>query len=396
MPTPVFHRVLALEVGGNHAHLGARRGQVHTWLQPRDDVQEVDRPERALLGREGHRDPELHLAIAKRERRRHHPDHRRRGVVHRQLPPDDCGIARVATLPERVADDDDGGILPVFVLGERAPEQRLHTEHAEKAGGDAAAEHALGQAAAGEVRARRPRGRHVLEDAVAGLPIDVVPGRRRVLRESGEARIFPDHDQPVGLAVRQRPQQHGIHRRDDGGGGADAECEREQRDEHDAAIAQRRADGDADVLQQRLEPGSAVRLVEALARRSDIAECPPAMRRASSGDAPSAMSCSVSMAICASISRLKSLSRRLKRPHALPPGTRGGAPSSLRGSENSFDRERQAAPLRLARGQLLTAPAVERIEAGAAVVVGDTPLGVDPPPRLEPLQRRVQRAVVDE
>jgi len=129
-------------------------------------------------------------------------------------------------------------MLPVFVLGERAPEQRLHPEHAEEAGGDAAAEHALGQAVAGEVRARRPRGRHVLEDAVAGLPINVIRGRRRVPRESGKACVLPDHDQPLGLAVRQRSQQHGIHYRDDGGGGTGAEREREQRDEHDAAIAQ--------------------------------------------------------------------------------------------------------------------------------------------------------------
>ena len=38
---------------------------------------------------------------------------------------------------------------------------------------------------------------------------------------------FPDRDEPIGLAVRQRPQQRGIDEREDRAVGADAERQRQ-------------------------------------------------------------------------------------------------------------------------------------------------------------------------
>ena len=66
------------------------------------------------------------------------------------------------------------------------------------------------------------------------------------------------------------------------------------------------------------------------------------------------------------------------------------------GPEHPHDRRGDAAPLPLFVDELLAPLAGQRVEARLAVVLGGAPRGVDEAAVLEPLQRRVERAVVDD
>ena len=67
--------------------------------------------------------------------------------------------------------------------------------------------------------------------------------------------------------------------------------------------------------------------------------------------------------------------------------------SVQRGLEHEVDRARHAAPLRQLVVQLPPAGARQRVEARAAVVRGDVPLGLNQTLPLQPVERRIERAL---
>ena len=77
----------------------------------------------------------------------------------------------------------------------------------------------------------------VFEDLCLRLPIGVVSGGGCVAREAHLAVIFKTRDQPLRVAVRQRPQQHGVNHAEDRRRGADAQRERQQGDGREAGTA---------------------------------------------------------------------------------------------------------------------------------------------------------------
>src|SRR5262245_7864058 len=70
--------------------------------------------------------------------------------------------------------------------------------------------------------------------------------------------------------------------------------------------------------------------------------------------------------------------------------------TSRRNFEDAHDRRRDLAPLTLLARQLGTAGLGERVEPRLPVVVRHTPVGFDETALLEPLQRGIQRAVLDD
>jgi hypothetical protein len=64
--------------------------------------------------------------------------------------------------------------------------------------------------------------------------------------------------------------------------------------------------------------------------------------------------------------------------------------------ENAHDRGRDATPRALLPVQLFAPGAGERVVPRFPIVLGDAPLGFDKTPLFEPLQRRVQRPVLDD
>ena len=74
--------------------------------------------------------------------------------------------------------------------------------------------------------------------------------RRREPRRDASRAAVEQHDQPIGIVIRQRPQQHAVDDGEDGGVGADAERERQHGDEREAGLPAQHARGVAKVLQR--------------------------------------------------------------------------------------------------------------------------------------------------
>src|SRR6266508_3778333 len=92
--------------------------------------------------------------------------------------------------------------------------------------------------------------RHILEDGLPRLPVNVIRRRRFLLREAGERRLFPDHHQSLMLVKRQRPEQHGVDQTEYGRIRADAQRQSDDGYNCKAGLLQQHSRAEAQVLQQ--------------------------------------------------------------------------------------------------------------------------------------------------
>src|SRR5262245_36873565 len=97
--------VLLLHAPRNRLHLAIGGGHGDARPEPGHDVEEMISARIDLLRRQTHRDPIVDVAIAEYERTRGHADHFVLRVVHHDGAAEDAGIAVIAALPQRVADD---------------------------------------------------------------------------------------------------------------------------------------------------------------------------------------------------------------------------------------------------------------------------------------------------
>ena len=116
--------------------------------------------------------------------------------------------------------------------------------------------------------------REILKAVVVGLPFGensrrhhVVTGRV-VLLHAG----LVEHQQPVRVMERQRPQQHAAHHGEQRHVGADAESHDQNCDQRKSRRAPQRARGVAQIAQQRLNPGPAPGGARLVAQHGRIAE----------------------------------------------------------------------------------------------------------------------------
>ena len=155
-------------------------------------------------------------------------------------------IGAEAARPQAMAEHDDL-FFAGFVLGgrERPAERRLHAEDVEVAGRDAGARHALRGSLVREVEARILRGGELAERRRARAGVGEVAGRDAA---RPALIVLVDIDEPIGRGIRQRLQHDGVHRAEDRRGGADADREREQRDQRETRLRDEVPHGERDVL----------------------------------------------------------------------------------------------------------------------------------------------------
>jgi hypothetical protein len=124
--------------------------------------------------------PELDVGRGEAEVRGHDADDRRGRAVQDERATDHAGVAAVATLPERVADDRHVlGARTVVLLTEDAPELRLHAERGKELPGRARELDALGLAVAGDRASTRPVRGQMPERPVLVPIVEVLGARRR-------------------------------------------------------------------------------------------------------------------------------------------------------------------------------------------------------------------------
>ncbi len=202
----------------------------------------------------------------------HHADDRGRPAVDAKRAAEHAGIRAVARAPNSGADDDDGLRARALVgVDEIAAEGRRLPEHRERVGGEIRALHLFGQVTSvaevhrraavagepGEMARLRPPLLQLDERRVAAAPVPQVPG---------------EHVQVVGRFERKRPHERRVHDRETHRIGADAEGERQDRGGGEGAAADDQADGEAQVLHERIHHRQATRVAMLLAQRRRVAE----------------------------------------------------------------------------------------------------------------------------
>ena len=228
-----------------------------------DAVQLVDRGRAVVAARQPSedRDEERPLARRRRPLRRNEevlPLLERAGVarqdagervalaVEPQGAADGVGAAAEAPPPEIVAHDDDALAAGPAVVGvQHAAERRRNAEQAEVLAGHIAPAHALGGGAVGERHAAARIRRHLLE-------LRLLTGQREVVhdreRKAVRRRVGEDPHQPIGILVRERPQQRRVHGAEHSGRRADAETDGEHDHQRRDRGAEHTAQADAQIL----------------------------------------------------------------------------------------------------------------------------------------------------
>ena len=223
-------RIFSGESGRNCRQIGLRGADASLGLHPPDHLQHV-----LPAGARRHVDERPHRPHARAaedlEVLRHDADDRPQDAVHLDFLADDGGITIEARLPQGLAHHDD--LAPLrFILGDERPAgDRRDAKHVEDPCRHPLARHRLGVAvAAGHHHPADVRGKagDLLERAAAPVPVEHV--RRR--GEAPRVRVggLPDRDQPIRVAIRQRPKQRRVDEREDRAVGTDAECQRRHRD----------------------------------------------------------------------------------------------------------------------------------------------------------------------
>ena len=162
------------------------------------------------------------------KRSRHDADDR---VEHAAEDQSAAGCRRVAVqpvAPERVAHDGDRRPSEAFFFGRRRPaERRSDAENREKSWRRAHRRHPFRQRAGRvghvfEIHRRKP-----VEGVVARVPFFESSGCHELCRLAKRTVALVHRDKTIGARERQRLQQHGVDRREDGAVRADGESERQ-------------------------------------------------------------------------------------------------------------------------------------------------------------------------
>ena len=272
-------------IGGRERRSEARHHRVETPSRPFHRQVACESGEAAVLprvpplGTRPKRYPRHHLVgLVGQERRAGHTDHHPRLAVQGDCVADHLVPAAEAALPERVADDGRGGGTRLIFAGqETATSGHGQFEDLEVVGGDhEAAEHLgaveAGQALAGPAELGVAGQRDGFEQSGLALVVQEVGAADAGLAslvQAGEA------DDPIGVRERRWRHQDRVRQREDGGGRADAKCERAGGQQAQARVAPDSAEGLTDVVAKRQQH-----------ERSLTVSAPRHWRRASVSDEP--------------------------------------------------------------------------------------------------------------
>src|SRR5688572_25770861 len=179
------------------------------------------------------------------EARWRHAGNREDVPVQTDLVTDDVGPAGEARPPQLAADDDDRMPTWGHIVGGRkeSPAVGSETEHVEKVAADQIAEGAIRAVAGIQADGESRPCRHAVEQ------VSTVAKRGVHRIREGTAVLLALHvDQSIAIGYWQALQQCGVDDAKDGGVGADAERECQDRRERDGWLLPQRAGGIAEVL----------------------------------------------------------------------------------------------------------------------------------------------------
>ena len=146
----------------------------------------------------------------------------------------------------------DDVVAGVLFDGVDATERRLHAQRAIDVGGHRQAANLQRLAVEHDRESSRPHHAEMVEGAGALAPHDKVRGRDAV--SHGPASVcFPNCQHSIGLVVGQRLEEDRADHAEHGGGGADAERQRQQRGNCEARRAQQRAHAVSQVARECVE-----------------------------------------------------------------------------------------------------------------------------------------------
>ena len=174
-PTFVVLRVLLFQPAGDCVHLCLSLFQVDAWLETGDNDGVMLSPDGAFFVCPGHRRPHLGK-VGKAEAGRHDSGNQVALPVHVDVVPDDVSIRAEVVLPETVAENHHvRAAWLIFLWKEHTPQHRLNAQgrkeaRRHRAGVDLFRFLAAGQSETAVIVVDR----HLLEDLVLALPIQVV------------------------------------------------------------------------------------------------------------------------------------------------------------------------------------------------------------------------------
>ena len=261
--------VLLPDARGNHVHVRLRGGHRHAALHARHHVVVLVAAPVDRVRAERKRQEHVHLRDARN--RRHdlgvQQEVRPQDAGDRELvlglagafahavegdaPPDDVRIRPEEPRPERVAEDHDRR-LPrrVFFGKQEPPVQRPGAQQLEEARRRSQGLHAL-RLLEPEQRAGATAGdRHLVERPALVPDVDVLPGRRPVLRDVDPRGSQPQDREPIGFGIWKRLEQQRVDHAEDRRVGADADRERGHDDERQSPASPEGANRIPDVLNE--------------------------------------------------------------------------------------------------------------------------------------------------
>src|SRR5215469_253404 len=157
-------------------------------------------------------------------------------------------------LPEPIAEHENfvtAGL--VFLWREDAPEHWRHSQRPKETRTDSGRSHLLWLRDAGQSEQASAIDRHLLENMIVALPIDVVGRRYGELIDAWKAlrrRSVPDSDETVRIFEWQRTEQHRIDDAKDRRIGADPESQRDNCDRAEPRVLEELPRCQAKILEQ--------------------------------------------------------------------------------------------------------------------------------------------------
>ena len=222
---------------------------------------------RRIADSQGHE--EVDVLLGKDEVGRQDPDDHVGRSGQRDRPSHDRAVAAPLSLPQRMAENDDLlPAVPVVGLVEGSSDHRPRAQRLEEASADESRPALEGLGSDLQVEGLQSRPAHLRKRA-RGL-FEVLELRRR--------EVVLERNESLGVGVREGPQQHSVHHREDRRIGSDPEGERRNGDRGEARGAREGPQRVADVLEQCHAPP---RIIRSSVRKWDRSAMPvaPAARR---------------------------------------------------------------------------------------------------------------------
>jgi hypothetical protein len=313
--------------------------------------------------------------------------------------PHDRRIAAILALPERIAQHHARCATALDIIGWRDQPAggRPHAEHREEIAADPEGLRQALLAALREVDCRRAERHDVGEDLLLleNLLIERVCQRRPASVEGPRAAVARFHDadfgQLLGPIDRQRPEPQRVDELEDCGIGAGPERERDNGDGRERWITAEQPRAISEILPERFEEADRVHGVDLLADPRRVSQL--AVR----GGARLLGRHAARDVVVDLVREMRvDLSRALVVP--VPSAEEAAEAHGLllgRGTEDPVDGTHQLVPAGGLRLELLAALRGQAVVAGAAVVLGGAPEARDPAAVLEPVQRGIERSVLD-